>query len=127
MLRSEIETSLRQKTQMFALRVEALLPALCSRSQSRPHRLRARASPSSTPAAKSWPTPKPIPIQMENHATRPEFVAALRGQAGSSTRISKTVGVELLYVAVPIPGGAVRMAYPLSAIRRGQPANSRPI
>ena len=53
---------------------------------------------------------------MENHATRPEFVAALHGQIGSATRVSKTIGVELLYVAVPIPGGAVRMAYPLNSI-----------
>ena len=57
------------------------------------------------------------PDQMENHAARPEFVAALHGQVGSSTRLSKTIGVELLYVAAPIPGGAVRMAYPLAAIR----------
>ncbi len=54
---------------------------------------------------------------MENHATRPEFAAALQGQVGTSTRLSKTVNVELLYVAVPIPGGAVRMAYPLNSIR----------
>jgi two-component system phosphate regulon sensor histidine kinase PhoR len=54
---------------------------------------------------------------MENHAARPEFVAALQGQIGSATRLSKTIGVDLLYVAVPIPGGAVRMAYPLSSIR----------
>ena len=57
------------------------------------------------------------PAKMENHATRPEFVSALHGQVGSSTRLSHTIGVELLYVAVPIPGGAVRMAYPLSSIR----------
>jgi two-component system phosphate regulon sensor histidine kinase PhoR len=54
---------------------------------------------------------------MENHARRPEFIAALSGQVGSSTRVSRTVGIEMAYVAVPIPGGAVRMAYPLSAIR----------
>jgi two-component system phosphate regulon sensor histidine kinase PhoR len=57
------------------------------------------------------------PDEMENHATRPEFIAALHGQVGSSTRLSHTIGVELLYVAVPVPGGAVRLAYPLSAIR----------
>src|ERR1019366_1374425 len=54
---------------------------------------------------------------MENHATRPEFIAALHGQVGSSTRLSHTIGVELLYVAAPVPGGAVRLAYPLSTIR----------
>ena len=58
------------------------------------------------------------PGKMENHATRPEFIAALHGETGTSTRLSKTVGVELLYVAVPIPGGAVRMAYPLTSIRQ---------
>ena len=106
-------------------RVQMLLPTRCSRSPHRPRRLRARASPSSTPAARFWPTPKPIPTSMENHATRPEFVAALHGQVGSSTRVSKTMGVELLYVAVPIPGGAVRMAYPLTSIREANAANSR--
>jgi len=57
------------------------------------------------------------PARMENHATRPEFFAALQGQSGTSTRLSKTVGVEFLYVAVPVAGGAVRMAYPLTSIR----------
>ncbi len=47
----------------------------------------------------------------------PSSSSALHGQAGSSTRLSRTIGVDLLYVAAPIPGGAVRMAYPLSSIR----------
>jgi two-component system, OmpR family, phosphate regulon sensor histidine kinase PhoR len=51
---------------------------------------------------------------MENHATRPEFVAALNGEIGSDTRRSRTVGVPFLYVAAPVAGGAVRLAYPLS-------------
>ena len=55
---------------------------------------------------------------MENHATRPEFIEALQhGRLGMSQRFSHTLGVDFLYVAVPIPGGAVRMAYPLSAIQ----------
>jgi len=57
------------------------------------------------------------PAEMENHATRPEFIAALHGQVGSSERLSKTVGIPFLYVAAPIPGGAVRLAYQLSAIQ----------
>ncbi|MGH9523814.1 MAG: ATP-binding protein [Terriglobales bacterium] len=56
--------------------------------------------------------------EMENHATRPEFIAALHGKPGSSTRLSHTVGVAFHYVAVPIPGGAVRLAYPLDSIQR---------
>ena len=56
--------------------------------------------------------------EMENHATRPEFVAALQhAQIGSDTRTSHTLGIEFRYVAAPTSFGAVRLAYPLSAIR----------
>ncbi len=58
------------------------------------------------------------PAEMENHATRPEFIAALHGSLGSATRTSHTVGIPFLYVAVPIQGGAVRLAYPLSSIQQ---------
>ncbi len=58
------------------------------------------------------------PAQMENHATRPEFVAALHGQIGSSTRTSDTAGNRFLYVAAPVKGGAVRLAYPLDSIQK---------
>lgn len=58
--------------------------------------------------------------QMENHARRPEFVAALAGKVGVDSRGSHTIGVPFLYIAVPIPNGAVRMAYPLSAIRHAK-------
>jgi two-component system phosphate regulon sensor histidine kinase PhoR len=61
---------------------------------------------------------------MENHATRPEFVRALHGQAGSNIRQSATLGIEFLYVAVPYPEGALRLAVPLSEIR-GQTARFR--
>jgi two-component system phosphate regulon sensor histidine kinase PhoR len=59
------------------------------------------------------------PDAMENHATRPEFRAALEnGQTGSNSRVSHTLGIEFLYVAAPVKNGAVRLAYPLSAIQR---------
>ena len=53
---------------------------------------------------------------MENHATRKEFVAALSGKTGENERRSATLGIPFLYVATPIPGGAVRLAYPLSDV-----------
>lgn len=56
------------------------------------------------------------PAQMENHATRPEVSHALKGQPGSDTRLSHTIGVKLLYVASPVPEGAVRLAVPLREI-----------
>ncbi|MGC2698281.1 MAG: ATP-binding protein [Candidatus Angelobacter sp.] len=57
------------------------------------------------------------PQTMENHAGRPEVAAALTGRTGSATRVSHTVGIEFLYVAVPSGDKVVRLAYPLSSIR----------
>ncbi len=116
MLRSEIDTSLRQKTQMFALRVQAtpqqdLQPIAEQTAKAAGTRITVIDS-----SGKVLADTEADPERMENHSRRPEFVAALQGQVGSSTRVSKTIGVELLYVAVPMPGGAVRMAYPLSSI-----------
>src|SRR5207244_12610300 len=57
------------------------------------------------------------PSTTEDHARTPEFAAALRGEIGSDVRRSSTVGVPLLYVAAPVEGGAVRLAYPLSDVQ----------
>jgi two-component system phosphate regulon sensor histidine kinase PhoR len=51
---------------------------------------------------------------MENHAHRKEFIAALAGNIGMEERQSHTLGIPFVYVAAPITGGAVRLAYPLS-------------
>ncbi|WP_338462057.1 ATP-binding protein [Brevibacillus borstelensis] len=40
--------------------------------------------------------------RMENHADRPEFSAALRGETGIDRHYSETLGYEMMYVAVPI-------------------------
>ncbi|MFQ5847935.1 MAG: ATP-binding protein [Candidatus Methylomirabilales bacterium] len=63
------------------------------------------------------------PETMGNHANRPEVRAALAGQTGVSLRHSESVGRDLLYVAIPLQGGAgirgvLRVALPLSAIDR---------
>jgi len=54
------------------------------------------------------------PQRMENHAGRPEVAAALRGETGSSRRVSPTMGIMFYYVAIPIPAGALRVAVPLA-------------
>jgi two-component system phosphate regulon sensor histidine kinase PhoR len=54
--------------------------------------------------------------EMENHRTRPELVRAFLGEVGTDIRRSATIGVYFLYVAVPIQGGAIRIAVPLSEI-----------
>jgi len=56
------------------------------------------------------------PAKMENHGYRQELLAAFRGETGSVIRRSPTMGVDFLYVAVPVETGALRLAVPLSAI-----------
>ncbi|MCU1255184.1 MAG: multi-sensor signal transduction histidine kinase, partial [Candidatus Angelobacter sp.] len=58
------------------------------------------------------------PKTMENHAGRPEVATALRGEVGSSSRLSHTVGTEFLYLAVPSDDKIVRLAYPLSSMQQ---------
>ena len=62
------------------------------------------------------------PLLMENHATRPEVQAALNTGLGKNTRVSSTVGVEMLYTATPISVdgailGVARVAMPTSVIQ----------
>jgi signal transduction histidine kinase len=57
----------------------------------------------------------------KNFANRPEIRAALGGRIASGERFSKTLGANILYVAVPVTSngvihGAVRVTYPTSAI-----------
>lgn len=61
------------------------------------------------------------PASMENHLSRPEFKAAFQGRIGSDTRSSRTIGIDFLYVAVPMEPGpkpryALRLAMPLKAV-----------
>ena len=60
------------------------------------------------------------PADMENHANRKEFAAALSGKTGENERRSATLGIPFLYVAAPVSGGAVRLAYPLSDVEAVQ-------
>jgi two-component system phosphate regulon sensor histidine kinase PhoR len=118
MLRREIQSSLQQKAQMLASRVAGAPADLIKQivDQAAPEagaRITVIDSTGNV-LADSVANPE----EMENHLPRPEFVAALHGRVGSSTRVSKTLGVELMYVAVPIPGGAMRMAYPLHLVHQ---------
>src|ERR1700682_54000 len=57
------------------------------------------------------------PKTMENHGSRPEVKAALEGTIGTNIRVSRTVGIEFLYLAVPGGDRVVRLAFPLSSIQ----------
>ena len=116
MLRSEIESSMRQKTLMLASRMASTPPEQRARvMQQAAGEAGARATlidRSGSVLADSEATP----AQMDNHADRPEVIAALRGELGTSTRTSRSIGVPFVYVAAPTPAGVVRLAYRLSAI-----------
>ncbi len=119
-LRAEIERNLTQKTLLFAHRVET----------DKTHRLADIAAQEGQAAGaratvidasgKVLADSQSNPDNMENHAHRKEFVAALAGQTGENERRSATLGIPFLYVAAPIAGGAVRLAYPLSDVEAVQ-------
>ncbi|MGC1453139.1 MAG: ATP-binding protein [Candidatus Sulfotelmatobacter sp.] len=119
-LRAEIERNLTQKTLLFARHVEA----------DRAHTLTEIAAQAGLDAGaratiidasgKVLADSEANPATMENYATRKEFVAALAGKTGESERRSTTVGIPFLYVAAPVSGGAVRLAYPLSDVEAVQ-------
>ena len=117
MLRREVENSLREKTLLFAQQVAS---APRDSLQQITRQAAAEANERATvidSSGKVLADSEADPATMENHATRPEFAQALGGQMGTATRSSHTVGVDFLYEAAPIPGGAVRLAHPLSAVR----------
>jgi two-component system phosphate regulon sensor histidine kinase PhoR len=116
-LRAEIERNLLQKTQLLAHRVEtdrsghSLSDIAAQEGQSAGARVTII-----DPTGKVLADSESDPASMENHAARPEFVAALSGKIGSDERRSATLGIPFLYVAAPVSGGAVRLAYPLSDV-----------
>lgn len=115
-LHNEIESSLREKTLMFATRIGSVP------GDSLQEITKQAASESNERATVIDSTGKVLadseadPANMDNHADRPEIAAALHGQVATSTRRSRTLGVDFLYAAAPIPGGAVRLAHRLSAV-----------
>jgi two-component system, OmpR family, phosphate regulon sensor histidine kinase PhoR len=62
-----------------------------------------------------------VPAQMGNHSDRPEFRQAMKDQTGIAIRKSPTLGVDMMYVAVPLSEdgkvvAAVRTAIPLTRV-----------
>jgi two-component system, OmpR family, phosphate regulon sensor histidine kinase PhoR len=53
---------------------------------------------------------------VENHAARPEVMAALAGGTGVATRLSATTGTGQMYVAVPGGPGVIRVTMPLDQV-----------
>jgi two-component system phosphate regulon sensor histidine kinase PhoR len=115
-LRTEIERNLTQKTLLFAHRVETV------RNHSLPDVAAQEGQAAGASATIIDVTGRVLaasesnPASMENQAQRKEFAAALAGNIGTDERRSATLGIPFLYVAAPVSGGAVRLAYPLSDV-----------
>ena len=119
-MRSEIERNLTQKTLLFAHRVEIdRTHSLAEIAAQEGQAAGARATVIDA-SGKVLADSESNPANMENHAARQEFVAALAGKTGETERRSATLGIPFLYVAVPVSGGAVRLAYPLSDVEAVQ-------
>jgi two-component system, OmpR family, phosphate regulon sensor histidine kinase PhoR len=119
-LRAEIERNLTQKTLLFAHRVETdRTHSLAEIAAQEGQAAGARATIIDA-SGKVLADSEANPSSMENHAQWPEFTAALSGKDGSNERRSAALGIPFLYVAAPIPGGAVRLAYPLSDVEAVQ-------
>ena len=115
-LREQIERNLKQKTLMFAYRVESdRQHSLADITAQEGQAAGARATVID-PTGKVLADSETDPSTMENHAQRKEFAAALAGNIGVEERKSRTLDIPFVYVAAPISGGAVRLAYPLSEI-----------
>src|SRR6202795_1356696 len=115
-LRAEIERNLIQKAQLLAHRVEtdrghSLADIAAQEGQSAGARVTII-----DPTGKVLADSEANPASMENHSARPEFIAASARKKGSSGRRRPPIGIPFLYIAVPVSGGAVRLAYPLSDV-----------
>jgi len=115
-LREEIQRGLTARARLFANRVESdhkqSLQDLTSQEALAAGARATVIDPTGQVLADSEADAK----SMENHRGRKEFMAALAGNIGVDERRSHTIGVPYLYVAVPVSGGAVRMAYQLSDV-----------
>jgi len=112
-LREQIERNLKQKTLMFAYRVEAdRQHSLADIAAQEGQAAGARATVID-PIGKVLADSEADPGTMENQRHRREFASALAGQIGVDEGNGQSLGVPFLYVAVPVSGGAVRLAYPV--------------
>ncbi|MGA9389608.1 MAG: ATP-binding protein [Candidatus Sulfotelmatobacter sp.] len=115
-LRAEIKRNLVQKSELLAHRVESeharsLADIAAQEGQAAGARVTIIDATGAVMADSEANS-----ASMDNYAKRPEFIAALSGKIGIDERRSATLGVPFLYVAVPISGGAVRLAYSLSDV-----------
>src|SRR6202035_3266396 len=115
-LRNEIERNLVRKTQLLAHRVET---DRSGHSLSDIAAQEAKAAGARVTiidfAGNVLADSESSPGLTENLQGK-EFTAALSGRVGIDEYRGSALGIPFLHVAVPISGGAVRLAYPLSDV-----------
>lgn len=116
-LRSNLQHSLTQNAETFALLIQNDHTHTMQQIAEEQARITETRATIIARDGKVLADSKADPETMENHATRPEIAEALAGKIGASARLSHTVGIEFLYVAVPSGDKIARLAYPLSTIR----------
>ena len=115
-LRDEIQRNLTQKTLLLARRVEIDRQHTIQDIVSQEGQAAGARATVIDPTGRVLADSEADPASMENHALRNEFKVALAGNVGVDERRSRTIGIPFLYVAAPVSGGAVRLAYPLSDV-----------
>jgi two-component system, OmpR family, phosphate regulon sensor histidine kinase PhoR len=119
-LRSEIERNLTQKTMLFARRVESDHSHSLTEIAAQEAQAAGARTTIVDASGKVLADSESNPAGMPNESTAAEFAAALAGKTASSQRRSAAIGIPFLYIAAPISGGAVRLAYPLSDVEAVQ-------
>lgn len=111
-LRDEITRNLTQKTQMLANRVNAdRAHGIDVVTSQEGQAAGARATVIDTNGNAVADSETAV-SSLKDEGRLPEFEAALRGSTGIEIRSRN--GAQVLFVAVPVSGGAVRLAYPLA-------------
>ena len=119
-LRAQLEMGARLTAEVAAAENESGLESLDAVADRLGERINARVTiiaPDGTVLGDS----EEDPALMDNHANRPEVIAALASGVGESTRFSITLGTSMMYVAVPVSAGGrtvgiARVALPLTAV-----------
>jgi len=115
-LRVEIERNLKQKTRLLAHRVETDRAHSLSEIAAQEAQAAGARVTIIDASGKVLADSETNPASLNDRPPAPEFVAALSGDTVATERRSSRLGIPFLYVASPVSGGAVRLAYPLSDV-----------
>jgi two-component system, OmpR family, phosphate regulon sensor histidine kinase PhoR len=115
-LRDEIQRNLVAKARLFANRVEVEHQRPLQDIASQEAFAASARTTIIDPTGQVLADSETGPDTQVNYRNQKEFVAALGGNIGVDERRNRPIGIPILYVAAPVSGGAVRLAYPLSDV-----------